>query len=113
MTMKSEELNERAPECRVEISPADALKNKIADGGMVRVASRRGTIQARAAVTSKIVAGTVFIPFHFAVAAANRLTNSALDPVCAIPELKVCAVAVTPAANTTEEARCGKGIHLQ
>jgi formate dehydrogenase alpha subunit len=105
MTMKSEDLNERAPDCRVEISPADALKIKIANGEMVCVASRRGTIHARAAVTSKIVAGTVFIPFHYAVAAANRLTNSALDPVCAIPELKVCAVAVTPAPNTPEEVR--------
>lgn len=42
MTMKSEDLNERAPEYRVEISPADALKIKIADGEMVRVVSRRG-----------------------------------------------------------------------
>jgi predicted molibdopterin-dependent oxidoreductase YjgC len=34
----------------------------------------------------------LFIPFHFAGAAANRLTNAALDPVCKIPELKVCTV---------------------
>jgi predicted molibdopterin-dependent oxidoreductase YjgC len=88
----------------VEISPTDASKIKIANGEMVRVASRRGTIQVRAAVTSKITAGTVFIPFHFAAAAANRLTHSALDPVCAIPELKVCAVAVTSVANTPKEA---------
>lgn len=105
MTMKSEDLNKRAPECRVEICPDDALKIKITNGEMVCVASRRGTIQARATVTSKIVAGTVFIPFHYAVSAANRLTNSALDPVCAIPELKVCAVSVTPASKTPEEAR--------
>ncbi|MBT8341201.1 MAG: molybdopterin-dependent oxidoreductase, partial [Desulfatitalea sp.] len=105
MTMKSEDLNERAPECRVEISPADAFKIKIVNGEMVRVASRRGEIQARAAVTSKIVSGTVFIPFHFAVAAANCLTHSALDPVCGIPELKVCAVAVSPASNTLKKAQ--------
>jgi predicted molibdopterin-dependent oxidoreductase YjgC len=40
---------------------------------------------------------TVFIPFHFAEAAANRLTNPALDPEAKIPELKVCAVSVEPA----------------
>jgi len=38
----------------------------------------------------------LFIPFHFAGAAANRLTNAALDPVCKIPELKVCAVNIFP-----------------
>jgi len=40
------------------------------------------------------VKGTVFIPFHYAAAAANRLTNAALDPIAKIPELKVCAVAI-------------------
>jgi len=32
--------------------------------------------------------------FHFAEAAANLLTNPALDPVANVPELKVCAVCV-------------------
>ena len=36
----------------------------------------------------------VFIPFHYHEAAANLLTNDALDPVCKIPEAKVCAVRV-------------------
>jgi formate dehydrogenase major subunit/formate dehydrogenase alpha subunit len=44
------------------------------------------------------VDGTVFIPFHYAAAAANRLTNAALDPISGIPELKVCAVKVSKAA---------------
>jgi len=38
----------------------------------------------------------VFIPFHFAEAAANALTNAALDPIAKIPEYKVCAVKVEP-----------------
>ncbi len=96
MTMKSADLNERAPECHVEINPADAARLKVADGDMVDVSSRRGSIQARARVTPAIAPGTLFVPFHFAQAAANRLTNGALDPVCAIPELKVCAATVTP-----------------
>jgi formate dehydrogenase major subunit len=49
-------------------------------------------------VSDKAVDGTVFIPFHFAEAAANRLTNSALDPVSKIPEFKVCAVKISKAA---------------
>jgi formate dehydrogenase major subunit/formate dehydrogenase alpha subunit len=41
------------------------------------------------------VEGTIFIPFHFAEAAANVLTNAALDPVSKIPEYKVCAVRIS------------------
>ncbi|MFW6334000.1 MAG: molybdopterin dinucleotide binding domain-containing protein, partial [Desulfosalsimonas sp.] len=48
-------------------------------------------------VSEKAVDGTVFIPFHYAEAAANRLTNSALDPVSKIPEYKVCAVKLSSA----------------
>jgi formate dehydrogenase major subunit/formate dehydrogenase alpha subunit len=49
-------------------------------------------------VSSTAVSGTVFIPFHFAKAAANRLTNAVLDPVSKIPEFKVCAVKLSKAA---------------
>ena len=103
MTMKSDGLNERAPECRVEISFRDARHLDIADGQPVRVRSRRGEIVAKATVSNGILPGTVFIPFHFAAAAANRLTNAALDPVCRIPELKVCAVALGPAEPSPRE----------
>jgi formate dehydrogenase major subunit len=42
--------------------------------------------------------GMVFVPFHFAEAAANVLTNPALDPVAKIPEYKVAAVRVEKVA---------------
>ena len=45
-------------------------------------------------VSEKAVEGTVFIPFHYAGAAANALTNGALDPTAKIPEYKVCAVRI-------------------
>jgi predicted molibdopterin-dependent oxidoreductase YjgC len=98
MTMKSEGLNNRAPECFVEIAPSDAAKMGLEDGARVKVASRRGGIKAVARISTKARAGTVFIPFHFAQAAANRLTNAALDPVSGIPEYKVCAVKLEKAA---------------
>jgi formate dehydrogenase major subunit len=98
MTMKTDGLNERVPECFVEISPKDAALYDLTDGALVEIASRRGKIQARIQVSTKAVSGTVFIPFHFAKAAANRLTNAHLDPVCKIPEYKVCAVKVSKAA---------------
>ena len=97
MTMRSEDLMERAPESFVEISPQDAAAYGVADGGRVSIASRRGVIEARVKVSRKAVAGTVFIPFHFAQGAANKLTNAALDPISGIPEYKVCAVKLTPA----------------
>ena len=92
MTMRSEGLMERAPESFVEISPRDAETYGISDGGRVNIASRRGTINALVKVSQQAVDGTVFIPFHYAQAAANKLTNAALDPISGIPELKVCAV---------------------
>jgi formate dehydrogenase alpha subunit len=98
MTMKTAGLNEIAPECFVEISPQDAQQFAIADGTQVGIASRRGRIQARVRISPKAVQGTVFLPFHYAQAAANRLTNAALDPICGIPEFKVCAVKLEKAA---------------
>ena len=95
MTMKTPGLNDRAPECFVEIAREDARSLGIADGEMVRVASRRGEIQARAVVSTMTAPGTVFMPFHFAAAAVNRLTAAdALDPVSKIPEFKVCGVRI-------------------
>ncbi len=98
MSMKSAGLMEIAPECFVEISPRDAGKYELENGVAVNIASRRGNIQAKIKISTKAVSGTVFIPFHYAAAAANRLTNSALDPIAGIPEYKVCAVKITKAA---------------
>jgi formate dehydrogenase alpha subunit len=92
MTRKTDGLNDRAPENFVEISFKDAQKLDIQNGDMITVTSRRGAISAKARVSTMAVNGTVFIPFHFAEAAANKLTHAALDPVSGIPEYKVCAV---------------------
>lgn len=98
MTMKSGGLNDRSPECFVEVSPRDAEGLGLEDGAEITVSSRRGSIRAKVQLSEKAVSGTVFIPFHFARAAANKLTNAALDPVSGIPEYKVCAVKVSKAA---------------
>jgi len=94
MSMKSPGLNEKAPECFVEISFEDARRHNLEDGDLLKVASRRGEIEAKAKISEKAVEGTIFIPFHYAGAAANRLTNAALDPTAKIPEFKVCAVRI-------------------
>jgi formate dehydrogenase alpha subunit len=94
MTMKSDGLNELAPECFVEISAQDAEAYGIEDGDSLKISSRRGEIEAKAKLSGKAVKGTVFIPFHYADAAANKLTNTAFDPTAKIPEYKVCAVRI-------------------
>jgi formate dehydrogenase major subunit/formate dehydrogenase alpha subunit len=98
MTMKSDDLNEMAPESFVEISRGDAARFGVEDGDQATVASRRGEITARVKVSTVAVPGTIFIPFHYAEAAVNKLTNAALDPISGIPELKVCAVKIDKAA---------------
>ncbi len=94
MTRRSDKLHQEVPEGYVEISPRDANRLGIGRSERVRVISRRGEIETLAWVTRRVPPGVVFIPFHFAEAAANVLTNPALDPVAKIPEFKVCAVRV-------------------
>jgi predicted molibdopterin-dependent oxidoreductase YjgC len=96
MTMRTDGLNQLSPECFVEISSGDAHRLGLETGSMVAVSSRRGKIQAKLKVSSKAMDGTVFIPFHFAKAAANELTNAKLDPTAKIPEFKVCAIKIEP-----------------
>ena len=75
------------------MSAADGERYGVADGEWVRLASRRGELEGRAAYTEKMRAGEVFVPFvKLEEHAANFLTNSAFDPTSKIPEYKVCAV---------------------
>ncbi|HEX6210181.1 MAG TPA: formate dehydrogenase subunit alpha [Methylomirabilota bacterium] len=92
MTRRVAALDWLVSEASIEVHPADAERLGVADGDRVRLRSRRGAVTARARVTSGITPGAVFMPFHFAEAAANELTHAALDPVAKIPEYKVCAV---------------------
>ncbi len=94
MTRRSEGLDTIYPEALVEINTRDAADLGVSDGDVVKVASRRGEIQAKALVSARTEPGVVFMAWHFAEAAANKLTIAALDPTGKIPELKVCAVRV-------------------
>ena len=98
MTRRSPKLQQENPSAYVEIHPLDAAGIGLGDLRKVRVRSRRGEIEVGVRITERIRQGLLFIPFHFAEAAANVLTNGALDPIAKIPELKVCAVQVEPVA---------------
>ncbi len=94
MTRRVAGLAQLAPEERVEVNPDDAARMGLNDGDWVRVSSRRGTVESRAWVTDRVGHGLVFMTFHYAEALSNVLTNTAVDPIAKIPELKVCAVKV-------------------
>jgi predicted molibdopterin-dependent oxidoreductase YjgC len=94
MTRRSQVLEnaDRGPIVEMNLEDADRLQIK--DGEQVHVTSRRGSITLPVLVTDRISSGVTFIPFHYKEAAANLLTNDALDPDCKIPEAKVCAVKI-------------------
>ncbi len=94
MTRKVKGLNAFRSEELVEINPVDAADLDISDGEIVRVASRRGEVTARARVTRATPTGVISMSFHFAESPTNQLTIAALDPVAKIPELKVCAARI-------------------
>jgi formate dehydrogenase (NADP+) alpha subunit len=97
MSRRAEGLDAVRPHGFVEIHPDDAKELGIKNDEMVTVSSRRGTVTAHAVVTYRSRPGSVFMAFHFREAAANVLTNDALDPIAKIPEFKVCAVKVEKA----------------
>jgi len=100
MTRRSKHIIKEINEGFVEINPEDAKRLGIKNGEFVKVTSRRGEVIVKARITESIKKGVVFMPFHFAEAAANMLTNTALDPYCKIPEFKVCAVKIEKLKTT-------------
>ncbi len=94
MTRRTSTLDREVPQAYVEMHPKDAQRLGVKTGDFVRVSSRRGNIKIKTKSTEEVVVGSVFIPFHFKEAAANVLTNPALDPIAKIPEYKVCAVKI-------------------
>jgi assimilatory nitrate reductase catalytic subunit len=97
-TRRVPELARAVPEPFVELHPHLAASIGVEDGDPVQVRSTRGSMVAPARLSLTIRPDTVFAPFHFAGAGlVNRVTNDATDPISGMPELKVCAVAVTAA----------------
>jgi formate dehydrogenase major subunit len=90
MTRNSKVLDETVREGFVEMNPNDASNFNISDGELVSVSTRRGSIRIKAKIAARSKPNVVFIPFHFYESCANRLTVDCLDPVCKIPEYKVC-----------------------
>ena len=94
MTRNSPTLDNEMPEGQFEIHPYDARTLGIRNLEECRIVSRRGDVVTKAFITDSVEPGTIFMSFHFMEANANELTNTVLDPICKIPEYKVCAVRV-------------------
>jgi assimilatory nitrate reductase catalytic subunit len=93
-------LVEQSPQPYCEMHPRLAEKHGIADGDVVKVESRRGSLSVRASVVRTIRPDTVFVPYHWPLdRAANNCTIRALDPVSRIPEYKACAVRLVKLAR--------------
>ena len=99
MSRRSDVLDKLVPHGVIEVNPADADRIGFTDGQMVHVSSRRGEIEIAARVTERVAPGGAFMAFHYREAAANLLTNAALDPIAKIPEYKVCAIKVEATAR--------------
>jgi len=97
MTRRSQVLDAVEPEAVITVNPDDLAGLNIDPGSQVKVVSRRGEITATARVDAGLSEGEIFIPFCYHEAAANLLTNEALDPFGKIPEFKYCAVNITAA----------------
>jgi len=106
MTRRSFALDARESTPTVELSPADAEALDVRDGDTVAISSRRGRITIAVRISGRVARHQVFVPMHYREAAANLLTNPALDPYAGIPEFKVCAVKLTrvTAADEAEDA---------
>ena len=94
MTDKTPGLVETGGESFIELNERDAARLGVADGEMVSVSSRRGTIFTRARVSGKTSPGECWMPFHYLEGSCNWLTHAALDRIARAPEYKVCAVKV-------------------
>ena len=92
MSRRAQVLSELCPSGVVEMHPGDAVKLGLIEGDSIVVTSKRGRVEAPVHITEKSPPGLVFMPFHWREAAANILTNDALDPLAKIPEYKVSAV---------------------
>jgi formate dehydrogenase major subunit len=96
MTRRASTLDALEPGPVANLSRGEIAKLGIAPGDRIRVTTRRGSIELFARQDDAVPDGVVFIPFAFVEAAANLLTNPALDPFGKIPEFKFCAAKVEP-----------------
>ena len=94
MTRRAAALDAIEPQAVALLSPQELRRHGLQSGSTIRVETRRGAVEILARADHDVPANMVFIPFCYAEAAANLLTNPALDPFGKIPEFKFCAARI-------------------
>ena len=92
MTRRAQVLDAIEPVPVIYVNSQDLERLGVEAGAEITAHSRRGEIRAYARPDGALKPGEVFIPFCYQEAAANLLTNEALDPFGKIPEFKFCAI---------------------
>ncbi len=100
MTRRSKVLDAVEPEANCSLHPSTLRKLDVEPGGLLRLTTKRGSIQIMARADMAVAPDMVFLPFAYVEAAANILTNPAVDPYGKIPEFKFSAVRVEKAEET-------------
>lgn len=113
MTRRSLALDSIEPEPVASVHPLDLQAMGVAPAETITIESRRGRISLYARADDGMPRGTVFVPFCYYEAAANRLTNPVLDPFGKIPEFKYCAVKITKGGPPPDRMSFGGGVMLQ
>ncbi|MEW8028821.1 MAG: formate dehydrogenase subunit alpha [Candidatus Thiodiazotropha sp.] len=99
MTRRAAILDKIEPIPVASLHPEELAHMAIEPGDPIRLQSRRGEVTAFVRADDGMSPGQVFLPFCYHEAAANLLTNEALDPAAKIPEFKFCAIKVMPASD--------------
>jgi formate dehydrogenase major subunit len=96
MTRRAGVLDALEPEAVAFMAPKELYRLNLDPGDMMRLETRRGAVELKVRSDRDVPEGMIFMPFCYAEAAANLLTNPALDPTGKIPEFKFCACRVAP-----------------
>jgi formate dehydrogenase major subunit len=97
MTRRAGVLDSIEPEAVAFMSPRELGRRNLRPGDTIKIETRRGAVETKVRSDRDVPEGMVFMPFCYAEAAANLLTNPALDPFGKIPEFKFCAARVSAA----------------
>ena len=109
MTRRASMLDAIEPDPVALVHPLDLEALGCQPGDVITIASRRGSVSLYARADDSSPRGAVFAPFCYYEAAANKLTNPALDPFGKIPEFKYCAVRVVPGGPEPRQTSFGGG----
>ncbi|WP_274427126.1 formate dehydrogenase subunit alpha [Chelativorans sp. YIM 93263] len=105
MTRRAGVLDAIEPFGIAAMNPREIARRGLSQGDMVKVETRRGTVEAILRADREVADGMIFMPFCFNESPANKLTNPMLDPFGKIPEFKYCAAQIEAAANKIPQSR--------